>query len=293
MSRLAIVFLLGRASALPTETTRTEDEITQKLAFDVTDEELKQAEKALEDTPSATLHARRALLSWSTEYCYLLASGELDNMRSLGCVPEPTSAPTCSVGDAPSTSAPCDLGANRRGVDQHRWFDTYAFDHCEQVVVYVSTDASESYYCKGGLQSTGDWSTRRRASAAPDAPESTSDNRWDCWWRSGFEWHDGKCHASKRFLGETCWDDSGECDNEGHAPYSGRHLSCATVPELGITTPSCIPSAFEIQRNSCSCNWFDWYFLVSCGASQCNGHPCVWSTGPGGWMCDYNQGNDW
>jgi len=279
--------MLGQTFALPTDVSNSASEAISSL-------ELEEAEQALTAVmPSAPLHARRALLSWSTEYCYNTASGALDTSRSLGCAAEPTSAPACVIGASPTAQSMCNLGAHKRGVDQDRWFDSYAYDHCEQAVVYVSTDDSERYYCKGGLTTTGDWSTRRRASAAPNKPESTNDNGWKCWWRRGYEWHDGKCRASQRFLGETCWDDSGVCDNQGHASYSGRHLSCASVPELGITTPTCIPSAFEIERNSCKCNWFDWNFVVACGASQCNGHPCVWSTGPGGWMCDYNADNNW
>lgn len=244
--------------------------------------------------PSAPLHVRRKLLSQGTTYCYLNADGSpRDALGALSCDPEPTQAPVCVTG---GTTALCKL-PHRNGVDENRWFDSYAFDHCTDVVAYVSADGSERYYCAAGaLQSTGDWSTRRRETAGGGNPESTNDGSWGCWWKSGYSYTYGKCQHRTRFLGETCADEVGICENSNSPSYSGLHLSCATVPEIGITTPTCIPSAFYIERNSCSCGWFDWWFAVACGAgspNECNGHPCVFSTGPGGWMCDYNQGNDW
>lgn len=246
---------------------------------------------------SAPLHLRRELLSQSTSYCYLNADGGArDQLHDIpGCSAEPTDAPACVAGAASSESPLCSL-RNKDGVDSHRWFDSYAFDHCQSVQVYVRADASEHYYCMaGGLSSTGDWSTRRRDSAGGGNPETSNDGSWGCWWKSGYSWVDGACRHRTRFLGETCQDEVGICQNDGVDSYSGLHLSCAIVPNFGITTPTCIPSAFDITRNSCSCGWFDWWFGVVCGAadSQCYGHPCVRSTGPGGWMCDYNQGNDW
>ena len=170
-----------------------------------------------------------------------------------------------------------------------------AFDHCESVVVYVPIVGEKRHYCKGRLASTGDWTTRYRDAAGDGKPESTTDGGWNCWWKRGYEWHDGKCRASKRFLGEACWDDSGECDNDGIEPYSGLRLSCATMPDLGMTSPTCIPSAFDIERNECTCGWFDWWVGFACGAKDgaCNGHPCVWSTGSGKYSCDYQADNDW
>lgn len=236
---------------------------------------------------------RRSLLSQSTTYCYLDESGNIKDglgFISIGCGVGEPDVSTCAVG----TTGACFLGDNHNGADSDRWLTTYAFDHCQEVVVYVKSDERERYYCNK-LATTGDWSTRRREHAGAGKAESTSDGGWGCWWKSGYEWHNGRCKASKRFLGETCWDDSGECDNGGVEKYSELRLSCATMPTLGITTPTCIPAAFEIERNQCKCGWFDWYAIVACGAAnnECNGHPCVASTGPNGWTCDYNEDNDW
>lgn len=249
-------------------------------------------------TSGVPLHVRRQLLSQSTTYCYLnsTTSGIRADTIGFGCgEAEPQSVDACEVG----AQTICALGSNHNGVDANRWFSDYSFDHCEEVIVYVKESgnmtASESYYCKR-LGSTGDWSTRRRESAGMGVPESDSTSWWWCgWWGSGFEWHDGRCRSSRRFLGEACWDDSGECFNEGAPPYSGLHMSCATMPSLGISSPTCIPSAFEIERNSCQCGWFDWWLGVACGAADgtCNGHACVWSTGSGEYTCDYATDNNW
>lgn len=251
---------------------------------------------ALPSTVGDPLHVRRQLLSQSTTYCYLDSSGNLKDGEfiSIGCGSrEPTAAPACAAG-APSLTSACFLGGNRNGADANRWTEAYAFDHCEQLTVYVHEDGTNKHYCER-LARTGDWSTRRRDTAGSGKPESTNDGGWSCWWSSDKQWHDGKCRAKTRFLGEACWDDSGECDNSGAEPYSGLHLSCATMPSLGITSPTCIPSAFAIERNQCECGWFDWYIGFACGAadSACNGHPCVLSTQNGKYFCDYQADNDW
>jgi len=249
-----------------------------------------------EDSRSApTIAMRRKLLSQGTSYCYLNQSGSLitdEAYISIGCGEEPLDAPTCTIGAGAAT---CFLGDNRNGVDANRWYDSYAFDHCEDVQVFVDPDETQRYYCRR-LITTGDWSTRRRAMAGVGAPETTGDSWWGCGWPwQSTGWHDDACRSVPRFLGEACWDDSGECDNSNVPAYDGLHLSCATVPELGINTPTCVPSAFEIQRNTCDCGWFDWYFFVACGAGGgvCNGHPCVMSTGDGSYTCDYQANNDW
>jgi len=246
-----------------------------------------------EDVQTATLHARRKLLSQGTTYCYNDAAGNLINDGThvnIGCgTGEDTSAPACTVGAGETL---CSLGANHNGVDESRW-DAYSFDHCESVVVYVSPDESQRFYCTR-LVTTGDWSTRRRP--ASEGRETTGDGYWGCGWPwQSTQWHEDACRSVPRYLGETCWDDAGECVNSGVASYDGLHLSCATVPELGIDTPTCIPSAFEIERNQCECGWFDWYFFVACGAGggACNGHPCVLSTRDGSKYCDYQADNNW
>merc|ERR1719453_2077050 len=188
---------------------------------------------ALPTDKSAPLHLRRQLLSQSTSYCYLNADGSVRDVM-LGCSAEPTDAPACVTGAAPSSSPLCSL-PHKDGVDSNRWFDSYAFDHCQSVQVYVRADASEHYYCAaGGLSSTGDWSTRRRESAGGGNPETSNDGSWGCWWKSGYSWVDGACRHRTRFLGETCQDEVGICQNDGVDSYSGLHLSCAIVPDFGI-----------------------------------------------------------
>lgn len=233
--------------------------------------------------------SRRQLLSQGTMYCY-------SDSLTLGCEAEPVSSPACGT-DSATTSTFCALpDDNVRGVDKDRWLATYAFDHCSDRLIYVkggdSCDAEGAtcnYYCKV-LESTGDWSTRRRE-VATDNAESKGTSWWWCGWWSGYEWHDGRCQHSTRYLGESCWDGP-ECYNDGIKAYDGLHMSCAAAPGVA-TTPTCIPSAFEIERNQCECNWFDWHFFFACGSSQCNGHPCVLSTGDGNRYCDYQADNNW
>jgi len=251
---------------------------------------------AAESSPFQALDVRRKLLSQSTLYCYLDANGNIaSDSVGIGCdggMPQGASA--CMAGTSVSSASPCALGDNLNGVDVNRWENTYAFDHCEDVVIYTLADGAKRGFCRR-LASTGAWHLRRRDTAGSGRQATTSDSWWGCgWWWQGTTWHNGKCHDSKRYLGESCWDNV-ECDNSGVDSYAGLHMSCATVPPLEITSPTCIPSAFEIERNKCHCGWFDWYVGFACGAADgaCNGHPCVYSTGSGDYSCDYQANNDW
>ena len=207
--------------------------------------------------------------------------------------------PACAVDSVVSPESPCKL-TSENGVDKGRWEADYQFEHCSRATRYTrgegrecdSPNTSCHWYCEA-LDDTGDWSARRRPS---DRAESSDTSWWWCGWWSGYEWHNGRCHDSTRYLGEECWDDSGECFNEGVAQYDGLHLSCATAEAAGIVgAPRCIPSAFKLEDRTtqCECNWFDWHFGVACGANQCNGHTCVWSTGSGNYTCDWQTDNNW
>lgn len=250
------------------------------------------------------LAVHRELLSFGTSYCYVNPDGSLNKELGLGCTPEPVpgSVPACAIGSL----GQCVLEGNSKGVDAQRWTAQYDFAFCPQTIIYVrgercgepgaSCNCGDSgvtctSYCEQ-LESVGDWSDRRRESATNRA-ESKSRPWYGCW--SGYETRNGRCHDQTRYLGEECWDDTGECFNDGVDAYDGRHMSCATSESAGIgDPPTCIPSAFKLdERNQCTCNWFDWWIGVACGANQCNGHPCVWSTGDGNYYCDYQQDNDW
>lgn len=215
---------------------------------------------------------------------------------------EPLDAPPCTTSSVITPEAPCAL-LNANGVDGDRWESSYDFRHCSDSVNYVRGAGTEcdapgtscNWYCKK-LETTGEWATRHRTSSHKDAVKKKCGwwgcNWWTCGWGSGYQWHDGSCQDQTRYLGEACWDDSGECFNEGIKPYDGLHMSCATTEDT--STPRCMPSAFKLnERNQCECNWFDWHFGVACGASQCNGHACVWSTGSGKYSCDYQTDNNW
>lgn len=238
----------------------------------------------------------RELLSFTRQHCYVTVDGTLrpasDVFITQGCTDEPASSPPCSVDSVIGPGNLCKMTGNEHGVDKNRWESTFEFEHCSMSYKYVRSDDTSQYYCER-LESTGDWSTRRRPASRA---ESSNDGWWTCGWWSGYEWHDGACRDSTRYLGEECWDDSGECYNEGVAPYDGLRLACATDESAGVIgTPRCIPAAYMLDshRNACECNWFDWNFLVACGADQCNGHACVASTGPNGWQCDYQTDNNW
>jgi len=270
MRTLRLLALLANAVALPTNVSL--DALTDQRRSDV---------------------ARR-LLSRTTTSCYVDTSGVLrPDMLALGCTDEPTALPTCTVG----SSTPCALSGG--GVDAERWLASYDFAYCSVVTRFVRGSGNScedegtscTYYCDE-LASTGDWSTRRREAVTSNA-ESTDTSWWWCGWWSGYQWEDGRCQDKTRYLGESCWDDSGECYNDGADAYSGLHMSCATVPGAGINSPTCIPSAFTIERNQCECSWFDWHVGFACGASNCNGHACVWNTGDGNRYCDYQTDNNW
>ena len=210
--------------------------------------------------------SRRALLSYSTSYCYVYPNGTLkgDGWLPDGCTDEPVHASACTVG----SNSLCVLGGNQGGVDKSRWEVDYAFNYCEETLVYVRgagqwcTDADTSchYYCNQ-LTHTGIWATRRRAAITQTAESDgtswfwcklTGWNPWNPW-----DWHEGRCRHGIRFLGESCWDDRGECYNAGITPYDGLRLACATLPSAAVYTPTCIPAGYRVERNSCSCNVFD------------------------------------
>jgi len=254
--------------------------------------------------PTEDLRSRRNLLSFSQQFCYVHANGTLQSGAAWipdDCTDEPVSAPACTIASSPGPGNLCKLTTSSRGVDSGRW-DDYDFASCSKSFLYVRGENTEcdaegtdcQYYCEK-LELTGDWSTRQRTGRA----DVTTRCGWfgcswfTCGWGSGYEWHDGQCRDKTRYLGEDCWDDSGECSNDGVEPYDGLRMACATDEPSGVTTPRCIPSAFRLDnRNQCTCNWFDWHLGVACGADQCNGHACVWSTG-GGWACDYQTDNNW
>lgn len=265
-----ILCVVGLGAALPTDTSHQPPDSHRELSV-----------------------SRRELLSFSRTYCYVNEDGSLRPDRlPIGCTEEPVTAPACTV----DSTALCALTGSVNGVDQDRWTASYQFDHCAQTTVYVrgegncgDTDTRCAYYCER-LDSTGDWSGRRRPSGRA---ESKSRPWYGCW--GGYETRNGRCRDQTRYLGEECWDDTGECFNDGVDPYEGRRLSCATAASAGVEgSPTCIPAAFKVEeRNECTCNWFDWHFFFACGASQCNGHPCVLSTGDGKRYCDYQQDNNW
>jgi hypothetical protein len=252
------------------------------------------SERTHASAPEHSRPSHRQLLSRMTTFCYS------DEISRLLCDPEPVSSPACGTENA-TTSTFCALSDDFVfGVDNDRWLATYTFDYCSDRVMYIErgqnlvitrSDCNAegvtcSSYCKV-LESTGNWSTRRRAavtvnSASKDTPF------WRCpWWL----WHDGSCRDSTRYLGESCWGGT-ECYNDGIKPYDGLHMSCAVATGVA-TTPTCIPSAFDIERNRCECNWFDWNFFFVCGSSQCNGHPCVFNMGDTTRYCDYQEDNNW
>jgi len=252
--------------------------------------------------PAEDVSSRRELLSFSTQYCYVHSDGTLQTGTQWipdDCTNEPTSAPACTVASTPGPGTLCKLTESQRGVDAGRWND-YTFAHCSKAIMYVRGEGTDcdadgttcQYYCEQ-LEPTGDWSTRRRTGRADVIHRCGwfGCSWWTCGWWSGYQWHGGQCRDKTRYLGEDCWDDAGECNNDGIAAYDGLRMSCAT--DAGSTTPRCIPSAYMLDnRNQCTCSWFDWYLGVACGADQCNGHACVWSTG-GGWWCDYQTDNNW
>jgi len=102
-----------------------------------------------------------------------------------------------------------------------------------------------------------------------------------CLFTSGYTWKDGKCQDKTRFINERCWD-GGECKNgDGDA-----RVSCYDN--------RCMPSVSVQNRAKCECDLIGWYFFFACSSSDtCDGHACVFSTGPGGWMCDYNTDQNW
>lgn len=232
---------------------------------------------------------RRRLLSWSTTYCY----PDLDAL-TIGCAAKvPTAAPDCAVGWYPTEESPvCALGSSTFGAEEGQGA-SYQLDYCPERVVYELVDKSQFWYC-ARLQSTGDWSTRARPSTELDSAYAGS---WfpktACWIDPLWSWIDGSCKSNTRYLGERCWD-GGECQNEGVSQYDGLHLSCAA---LGTTEPTCVPSAklLDVERERCTCGWFDWYIGFACGAENggCNGHACVLTTQDMQYYCDYQTDNNW
>jgi len=255
------------------------------------------------DAPQFLLdsQSRRHLLSFSTSYCYYNQTGQLkDGSLHIGCPDtEPKEAPVCTVDSTPSASSMCKV-LNRNGIDKNRFTSDYKFAHCSEALVVVQGEGTDcnaasatcAYYCKK-LETTDGWNARRR-DGATDRVDANGKGWWSCGWWSGYEWHNGACRDKTRYLGEECWDDSGECYNSGVPAYDGLRLSCATDTALQISTPTCIPSAFKLEnRNECTCNWFDWNIGFACGASQCNGHACVLNAGDGKKYCDYQTDNNW
>lgn len=254
--------------------------------------------------PTEDASSRRELLSFSRSFCYVHANGTLHTGAQWipsDCTDEPLNAEACTVASTPGQGNLCKLTQSQNGVDAGRW-DDYNFLHCSKAFLYIrgeSTDCDSDgttcqYYCEQ-LDVTGDWSTRQRTGRDDVITRCGwfGCSWWTCGWWSGYQWHGDQCRDKTRYLGEDCWDDSGECDNDGIQAYDGLRMACATDEPSGITTPRCIPSAYKLEnRNQCTCNWFDWNLGVACGADQCNGHACVWSTG-GGWWCDYQTDNNW
>lgn len=248
----------------------------------------------------AATHNRRELVSRSTTYCYdleyYLALGlaipPSVGMGLPGCeTPQPTNAPACSL-SALNPGAMCRCSGGTMSCDIHS--DTmdgaYQVAYCTQKTVYVQGGGSSqtmTEYCAEHVL-LDRWEGRSRPSNRPETTWSSW--YWPCWVQRGWSWRDGACRSTTRYLGESCWD-GGECQNENVPAYDGYRLSCSSG---GGSSPRCIPSVLSsIERNQCTCAWFDWWLFVACGSNDCNGHACVLSTGDGNHYCDYQTDGNW
>lgn len=246
-------------------------------------------------------HDRR-LVSRSTTYCYDLAYYLSEGISPPpavgnglpGCEAQlPTAAPECSLGDVNPSSGVCRCPGGTLSCDLHSasYSASYEIAYCTRKTVYVQGGGEAqtmTEFCHEHVLLDA-WENRVRPSGSPERTWSAW--YYPCWAQWGFTWQDGACRSTTRHLGETCWD-GGECHNDGIASYDGYRLSCSSFGSSDGGA-RCVPSVLPIERNQCSCAWFDWWLFVACGSNDCNGHACVLSTGDGNSYCDYQTDGNW
>lgn len=190
---------------------------------------------------------------------------------------------------------------------------SYSYSYCTDLTTYIGNDNSVVSICRD-FQNYGNYNANLAQSY--DAPWKGC--RWwnSCWYsscRSGYHGNGNTCVADGRFMGQTCGRTQ-ECRNGDHDqdPYDAYHLSCVATADTGGSA-RCVPSAFgassqvssagtgnsasqvlvtpRIARKQCSCSWGSANLFIFCGSDDCNGHPCVLSTGDGNKYCDFQQDN--
>jgi len=232
-----------------------------------------------------------AAISRSHQYCRQADSRLFGNCYAQ--LPH-TDTPVCTApqGDADNILCECDpsnidtLGCDTEVNGASANYANYRIAYCTERITYISEQDERRSFCKQQQVANG-FPTR-----PSNRPLGNGNSWWWCGWGwSDYEWHEGRCVDTTRFLGERCGDEWGICKNDAE-PYHKDRLSCYESDDM--SEPRCIPSnRAGIERNSCDYQWVSWYVFVARGSNNCNGHACVFSTGPGGWMCDYHTGNNW
>jgi len=188
--------------------------------------------------------------------------------------------------------------------------------YCKSLKTFNATTSQDKVVCEETYQvqtfPTRPVDSRRRGEAS--YMMSRRRRRWfGQWCDSGYTtgFTEDECVAKERYVGESCWDgwSSGACQQNGAQAYDETRLTCVDLVELesaaqtelhdpnarkGTASAKCVPGVhvYGGPRPQCTCSW-DWYGFVACGASQCNGHACVLSTGDGNKYCDWSTTNDW
>lgn len=219
-----------------------------------------------------------------------------------GCDHQPSDVPVCSF----YSPVPCQCSSERAGpdttcdVDSERFTRNYGYAYCEDEVTFYATDGTTvtGRYCNK-LVFLSEWGTRAiRPATAPPAEKfagGTTKHHLQCMIELGYTWRDEQCLHETRYLGEQC-EKGLTCHQDGDDNY---RLSCLSLPSVNSGRATCLPSlissdlAGALPRKQCTCNWFDWNFLVICGSDDCNGHPCVINEGDMKKYCDYSAKNNW
>jgi len=248
--------------------------------------------------PATSGPARARRVARSTSYCYEGQASVIPG--ECGTWPDAASTPACAV-DSGSDTCMC-----RAGVGPEDGCNTeagsyggggsgggYSLGFCQDQAVYVSKAAgtaaveARTRTCSS-MKKVASFATRAASGRAYEKYRGS----WWKWWKcagvfwDGYEWDDGKCLDSKRYLGEAC---GYSTDCQGPSGYDEAALAC---PSNGAEPNTCIPALKVESRAQCTCDWFKWHLGFACGSDTCNGHACVWNTGDGNRYCDNNAEDD-